>query len=217
MNIKVCGLKSEENINALKQFDIDWMGFIFYKDSPRDVSNEQHLKTLLLDENWQSEIKKVGVFVNMRIHDILHYVHDYHLDYVQLHGNESPEYCQELNSLWSMSSMRKAKIIKAFSIGSAEDFKNVQLYERHCAYFLFDTKGEQAGGNGVTFDWDLLDHYQGITPFILSGGISKTEIPTIKKLTAPQLFGVDINSKFETAPAQKDVKLVKSFAQMLKN
>ncbi|MEM0993671.1 MAG: phosphoribosylanthranilate isomerase [Bacteroidota bacterium] len=217
MNIKVCGLKSEDNINALKQLDLDWMGFIFYEKSPRDVSEEAHLKTALLDENWQSDIKKVGVFVNMRIHDILHYVHDYHLDFVQLHGNERPEYCRELNNLWSMSSMRKAKIIKAFSIGAAEDFEHVQQYERHCAYFLFDTKGEAPGGNGVTFDWKLLDHYQGITPFLLSGGISEAEVPAIKKLTAPQLFGVDINSKFEQAPTIKDVKRIQHFIQMLKN
>ncbi|MEM9886261.1 MAG: phosphoribosylanthranilate isomerase [Bacteroidota bacterium] len=217
MNIKVCGLRKAENIEALKQLEIDWMGFIFYKNSPRDVSQEESLKSLLIDENWASEIKKVGVFVNIRIHDILHYVHDYHLDYVQLHGNESPEYCQELNTLWSMSSMRKAKIIKAFSIATEEDFQYVRTYERHCAYFLFDTKGELPGGNGVTFNWDLLKHYQGITPFLLSGGISEAEVPAIRKLDAPQLFGVDINSKFEISPALKDIEKVKRFVQALKN
>lgn len=215
MKVKICGLRDRANIEDLKKLPIDFMGFIFYPNSPRDVSQDEELKNILDDDHWNSEIKKVGVFVNMQIHDILHYVHDYHLDFVQLHGNESPEYCRELNSLWSISTVKSAKIIKSFSIESAEDFEDIHQYERHCAYFLFDTKGKSPGGNGVTFDWNLLENYKGITPFLLSGGIGEEHAQTIKTIQVPQFSGIDINSKFESKPALKNVKNIKKFLQAL--
>ncbi|MEL6719949.1 MAG: phosphoribosylanthranilate isomerase [Bacteroidota bacterium] len=215
MKVKVCGLRAEENIKQLQKLPIDMMGFIFYKGSPRNMSDQAALKELLADDNWNPEIKKVGVFVNAQIHDVLHEVHDFHLDYVQLHGNESPEYCHELNTLWSISSVRQAKIIKAFSIADAIDFQEVQRYESHCAFFLFDTKGKNPGGNGIHFDWQLLDNYRGITPFLLSGGISEEDVTDLRKLQVPQLYGVDVNSKFEIEPGLKDVKRIEQFVKLL--
>lgn len=215
MVIKVCGLRDEQNIRQLQQLSIDWMGFIFYTDSPRNAGENKDLKSLLDDSTWQSSIKKVGVFVNMQIHDILHYVHDYQLDFVQLHGEESPEYCQELNTLWSISSMRKAKLIKAFAIEDEDDLVRVSAYEKHCAYFVFDTKGDAPGGNGTSFDWSILKAYKGITPFLLSGGIGEKDADKIRKLDLPQLHGVDINSQFEKKSGIKDVNKIQRFAQKL--
>ncbi len=216
MKIKVCGLSVEENIGALKQLPIDFFGFIFYESSKRYVGRKNNLSTLLLDKTWNSTIKKVGVFVDAEIEQVLHCVHDYHLDYVQLHGKESPEYCNELHQIWNFSSLRKAKIIKAFAIGDATDFSVVNAYQTHCQLFIFDTKGEMPGGNGVTFDWSLLKHYQGITPFLLSGGIKEDSVEAIRQLQIPQLVGVDINSKFEIEPALKDVNKIASFIHQLK-
>ncbi|MEM1328289.1 MAG: phosphoribosylanthranilate isomerase [Bacteroidota bacterium] len=216
MIVKVCGLREEQNIRQLQQLPIDWMGFIFYADSPRDASEVEELKSLLAESNWQSDIKKVGVFVNIQIHDILHYVHDYQLDFVQLHGSESPEYCRELNTLWSISSMRKAQVIKAFSIADEDDLAEVSNYERHCAYFIFDTKGAAPGGNGTTFDWSILSNYHGITPFLLSGGIGEDDAERIRQLNFPQLHGVDINSQFEKKPGLKDVASIKRFLKEIK-
>lgn len=216
MKIKVCGLRVEENINALKQLPIDFFGFIFYESSRRYVGKKNKLSALLSDKSWSSAIQKVGVFVDAEIEEVLHYVHDYHLNYVQLHGNESPEYCMELNQIWNFSSLQKAKIIKAFAIGDATDFSVVNTYQTHCQLFIFDTKGEMPGGNGVTFDWSLLKHYQGITPFLLSGGIDKNAVEAIHQLQIPQLVGVDINSKFEIEPALKDVNKIASFIHQLK-
>lgn len=216
MKVKVCGLKEIGNIEALKQLSIDFMGFIFYPKSKRYVGQSEALKSLLQEQNWQSDIKKVGVFVDVEIDEILHTVHDYSLDYVQLHGNESPEYCRELNRIWSISSMRKAKLIKAFAIGDASDFEQVNQYQAHCQLFIFDTKGENKGGNGISFDWDLLKHYSGMIPFLLSGGINESDAQKIRQLNAPQLAGVDINSRFESAPALKDVEKVKQFIANLK-
>lgn len=215
MVIKVCGLRDEQNIRQLQQLAIDWMGFIFYADSPRNAEENDDLKSLLADSTWQSSIKKVGVFVNMQIHDILHYVHDYQLDFVQLHGEESPEYCHELNTLWSISSMRKAKLIKAFSVEDEDDLVRVSAYEKYCAYFVFDTKGAAPGGNGISFDWSILKKYKGITPFLLSGGIAEKDADKIRKLDLPQLYGVDINSQFEKKPGIKDVVKIQRFAQRL--
>lgn len=216
MRIKVCGMRAQENILALKALPLDYMGFIFYKDSKRDVGENETLKTLLADENWQSPIKRVGVFVDAEIDTILHHVHDYSLDFVQLHGHESPEYCREINTLWSVSSMRSAKLIKAFSVGDASDFETVNAYQTHCQLFIFDTKGENPGGNGITFDWSLLSNYQGLIPFLLSGGIDEQHLPQIRQIQAPQLVGVDINSKFELEPALKDVEKVKRFVAQVK-
>jgi phosphoribosylanthranilate isomerase len=215
MIVKVCGLREEQNIRQLQESAVDWMGFIFYADSPRDVSKVNGLKSLLAESNWQSDVKKVGVFVDTQIRDLLHYVHDYQLDFVQLHGNESPEYCQELNTLWRISSMRKAQVIKAFSIADKEDLVEVSKYEKHCSYFVFDTKGEAPGGNGTTFDWSILSNYQGITPFLLSGGIGEDDAERIRQLELPQLHGVDINSRFEKKPGFKDVPKIRRFVRVL--
>lgn len=215
MQVKVCGMRSLENIAAIKALPINYMGFIFYKDSPRNASHAKGLEAALSDENWNSDIKRVGIFVDVEIDAVFHHVHDYNLDYVQLHGSESPEYCRTLLDLWGATSMRSAKLIKAFSIGDASDFDQVQAYETLCSLFIFDTKGINKGGNGTKFDWSLLKHYQGIIPFLLSGGIDETSAEAIRKLPFPQLAGVDINSRFETEPGLKDVTKVQYFLRQL--
>lgn len=216
MKIKVCGMREPDNILAVAQLPIDFIGFILFPDSPRYVGGKGLPQWLEKHEDELGDIERVGVFVNAEVDQILNAVHDYRLDYVQLHGDESPEYCRELQTYWTISSMRSAQIIKVFRVDESFDFEKTQAYERLCAYFLFDTKGKEYGGTGKRFDWSILKKYMGITPYLLSGGIDETMAEEISKLNFKQLEGVDINSRFEEAPARKAVDKVEKFVRALK-
>lgn len=200
MKLKVCGLKYEYNIAELMQLPIDYMGFIFYKKSPRYIDN-------IIEFDFMSsipkQIKKVGVFVNESSNSILNYVAKYDLDFVQLHGNESPETCKELKS--------KVKIIKAFQITETFDFSVLENYLDHVYYFLFDSPTTSYGGSGKSFNWQILEKYIYNIPFILSGGISEEHLEELKKIKNSQLMAIDINSKFETEPGLKNIQQINQF------
>ncbi|HMN90382.1 MAG TPA: phosphoribosylanthranilate isomerase [Saprospiraceae bacterium] len=215
MKIKVCGLNDPVNIESLAYLPIDFMGFIFYKKSPRHVRDGNFRTWIAGSKNVFGKVKRVGVFVNAEIEEILNKVHDFELDYVQLHGEESPEYCREIESFWAASTLRRARFIKAFAVDADFDFARTRAYEGICSLFLFDTKTPQHGGSGVRFDWQLLEKYRGHTPFLLSGGIDEGDAMAIKALDFPQLYGVDVNSRFEIKPGVKDVDKVKRFLEAL--
>lgn len=219
MKIKVCGMRDPENIKAMLDLPIDYMGFIFYENSPRAVKEDSGLKKWLEDHQEKfGDIKRVGVFVNAEIDEILNTVHDYKLDYVQLHGSERPEYCRELLAFYEMSStLREAALIKAFSVDENFDFNQTNPYSGLCKYFLFDTKSAAPGGSGQRFDWALLDRYQGTTPFILAGGIGPEHADNIRRFPHPQLHGVDLNSRFEIEPGLKSVEKIRAFVTTLKS
>lgn len=203
MIIKVCGMRDEENIRKLEKLDIDWIGFIFYADSPRYAGKK--LKYI------PSRIKKVGVFVDQNPQIIRERAEDNHLDVIQLHGGEPPWYCINLKE-------EGYKIIKSFGIDKDGFIPNAQLhaYEGKCDYYLFDTKTELHGGSGKKFNWSKLKDYQGETPFILSGGISPEDADEIKSFSHPKFAGIDINSRFEVAPGSKDIELIKVFIKQLR-
>lgn len=217
MKIKVCGLREIDNIQAIQALGVDYMGFIFHKASPRFAAKNKALPDWLgqqADDFGQTE--RVGVFVNAELDYILNAVHDYRLDWVQLHGNESPGYCQELQLLWSVSTTYKAKLIKAFNIAPNFDFKQTNAYVRTCPLFIFDTAAaNQAGGTGKKWDWSLLDNYQGLTPFLLSGGIGPEDAEAIRQVRHPQLLGVDVNSGFESEAGVKKVDTLARFITAL--
>ena len=189
-------MREAENIDALQGLDVDWMGMIFFKKSARNV-----------EENVDLEILKprVGVFVNETMEVILEKVAAFGLTKLQLHGDESPAFCEALKEQFS------GELIKVFSVGETFDFEKVKPYENLVDYFLFDTKGKQRGGNGVAFDWQILQEYKGKTPFLLSGGIGAKDIDAIKNFHHPRMIGIDLNSKFEISPALKDIKKLKTF------
>ncbi|GHT47810.1 N-(5'-phosphoribosyl)anthranilate isomerase [Bacteroidia bacterium] len=201
LKIKVCGMRSGYSIVEVSQLPIDFMGFIFYEKSPR---YDKDLNVWAVAQIPKS-IQKVGVFVNAAKDTILEAAEKFDLQLVQLHGNESPEFCNALNK----------DIIKAFSIASEADFARCSEYESVCKYFLFDTKTPQYGGSGKKFDWQILSAYEGKTPFFLSGGIAPEDAEAIKQLNFPQLCAVDLNSRFETEPGFKDVEALKGFIQGL--
>ncbi|MEL7221458.1 MAG: phosphoribosylanthranilate isomerase, partial [Bacteroidota bacterium] len=218
MIIKTCGLREPNNITAISTLPVDWIGLIFYDKSPRYMADRADLQQYLADPSVElAKKKRVGVFVNEPFDRLLERIHDYELDYVQLHGGESAVYCETLQSLFESSSMRSAQIIKAFRVSNAFDFGITIDFEPYCSYFIFDTKGISYGGTGHKFDWDILTRYQGLTPFLLSGGIGPDDANEIKAFQHDAFVGVDLNSKFEVEPGLKDsVKLGQFLSALIK-
>lgn len=199
MIVKVCGMREAENICAVEALGVDWMGFIFWEHSARCVSQPP----AYLPE----KAKMAGVFVDAPISTVLEKVNTFRLDIVQLHGQEQPDYLCRLREELG----ERIAIVKAFSIASRHDLLPASDYEGLADYFLFDTKAQLAGGNGTKFDWDVLAHYNGSTPFLLSGGIGPDDASRLSAFNHPRLAGIDLNSRFEDAPARKNVELLKQF------
>ena len=149
--IKVCGMREAQNIRDVESLQkVDMIGFIFYPKSPRYIYE--------LPAYLPVHARRVGVFVNEDKDVITMYADRFGLEYIQLHGKESPEYCQSLRT-------SGLKIIKAFSVARPKDLNRVSEYEKTCNLFLFDTKCEQYGGSGNQFDWNILHTYNGQVPF----------------------------------------------------
>ena len=199
-------MREADNIRQVEALGIDWLGFIFWPKSSRFV----HERPAYLPAN----AKRVGVFVDADIEVVRETAAAYCLDIIQLHGKESPAYIKQLRNLCSD---HVAVIVKAFNIATLEDLKQTEPYEGITDYFLFDTKAKMVGGNGTQFDWTVLNDYQGNTPFILSGGIGPDDAENVKAFHHPMLAGIDLNSRFETVPAHKDVNLLRTFIETIKN
>lgn len=136
---------------------------------------------------------------------------DYRLDILQLHGNESPAIIRELRNSVARQVRQDIKIMKAISIGNADDMQTFRRYEDCVDLFLFDTRCETSGGSGRQFDWTIINAYDGNRPFLLSGGIGPDDASRVMQVHHPMMLGIDINSKFETAPACKDAEAVRRF------
>lgn len=204
MKLKVCGMRYTDNIRAVAAIEPDYLGFIFFEGSSRYVSESiPKLPTVL---------KKAGVFVNATYDTIVKKINTYDLQAVQLHGDESPEFCKSIQAL-------NIEVIKVFSIKNEFNFELLRPFEPVCDFFLFDTKGPLAGGNGYYFDWSVLEKYPSKKPYFLSGGIGLESIEALqefKKSTAAiYCYAIDVNSQFEIAPAQKNKKLLEKFKQLL--
>lgn len=204
-------MKFPENIQEIEKLEPDYLGFIFYERSPRNFSGE----IPVLNEN----IKKTGVFVDASAEFILEKIQTHQLQAVQLHGSEPPELCSALQS-------QKVEVLKVFSVGENFNFQELKKYEGKVNLFLFDTKGKEKGGNGKLFDWEILKKYNSETPFLLSGGIGLEQTQKIKELREffiseekqHLFYGIDVNSRFESAPGFKkiaDLKKLKKELQKL--
>ena len=194
MIIKVCGMRDAQNIRDIESLGVDWIGMIFWPKSKRYVAE--------VPSYLPGHLKKVGVFVDSTLDDILQHISDYQLDIIQLHGQESPDFAKAL---------KPHTIIKAFNIEKADDLLQTEKYEGIADYFLFDTKGKMVGGNGQKFDWSVLTAYQGKTPFLLSGGIGPEDAGSVKSFHHPRCIGIDLNSRFESEPGFKDINQLKTF------
>ncbi len=208
MNIKVCGITDMKQLQQLDGLDIEFAGLIFYPESPRYVGDKLSKKEV---KKADFDLRKVGVFVNPELIDVLDAIDEYGLDVVQLHGDESAEMCDDLSS--------EVEVIKAFRITGDEDIDElVAPYDAVCDYYLFDTGGlkESFGGTGQQFDWNILSKAKIEKPFFLSGGIGVEDLARVKVFKHPDLFGVDVNSKFESAPGIKDMSKILQLKMAMK-
>jgi len=204
LQLKICGLKDPENILEVISLKPDYIGFIFYPESKRYVADlsPEFLHTL------PSNVKKTGVFVNEQLNEVKRIVKAYDLNAIQLHGEESPEYCKLLSEL-------NVEIIKAFGIDEGFDFSVLTAYLSVIDYYLFDTQTPKHGGSGKTFDWSLLQQYKLALPYFLSGGIGLESLEAIKSIDDHRLFAIDVNSRFELSPGIKDLNKLRNLKQLL--
>ncbi|TCK66876.1 phosphoribosylanthranilate isomerase [Winogradskyella wandonensis] len=217
MKLKICGMKYQENIKAVAALHPDYLGFIFYDKSSRFFDGKI--------PQLPNSIKKVGVFVNESLDKVINLVEKHNLQAVQLHGNESPEYCTKLKTFChaelDSASHQKIELIKVFSIKNSFNFDILKPYEGIVDYFLFDTKGKLPGGNGYTFNWDVLKNYPSTTPYFLSGGIGLNEVEKIKAFkkspASKYCYAVDVNSKFELEPGLKNINELEKFKYELQH
>jgi phosphoribosylanthranilate isomerase len=205
VKLKICGMKETENITEISALQPDYLGFIFWEKSKRNM-------TLDAIPELPETIKKVGVFVDASIQEIAAKINQYQLDVIQLHGNESVIFCRNVKKLG-------VEVIKVFSMNSNFNFSLVKEYVLAVDYFLFDTKGKLPGGNGVTFDWKILENYHCDTPYFLSGGIGTTEIDGLKEFlkspAAKKCYAIDVNSRFEKKPGIKNKIKLQKFKKLL--
>lgn len=202
--LKVCGLKYPANVAAVAALPVDMLGFIFAPKSPRYAP-------LALDAAQLRglPVAKVGVFVDEAPAVIRRTALHFGLTAVQLHGQESVADCAALAEAG-------LPVLKAFGVGEQLDFEQLAAYAPHCAYFVFDTAGPAAGGNGVSFDWTLLRAYDLPTPYLLAGGLGPDNAASLRELRLPGLAGFDVNSRVEQAPGLKDLALLQSFISELR-
>jgi len=206
MRIKVCGMTQAEQVDQLAELGVTFAGMIFYPKSPRYVF--KHMTTTEIRKITQ--INKVGVFVNATVEEVLHMVDECRLHMVQLHGDESPKYCEKIADYVS--------VVKAFRMSENDSVDwMIRPYMEMCDMFMFDTMGAGYGGTGKKFDWSMLNNVEVGKPFFLSGGIELGDGEKLKEFAkepvAKALFAVDINSKFEIGPGVKDMNKVKEFCK----
>ena len=198
-------MKETENIKEISALNPDYLGFIFWKKSKRNMTLDSIPELL-------ETTKKVGVFVDASIQEIAAKINQYQLDVIQLHGNESVIFCKNIKKF-------DVEVIKVFSISNSFDFTTIKEFVPFVDYFLFDTKGKLPGGNGITFDWKLSENYPYEKPFFLSGGIGKTEVDALKDFfktdVAQKCIAIDVNSRFETKPAYKSEIKLRKFKKLL--
>lgn len=219
MKVKVCGMKFKENMSKVAALGPDYMGFIFWKPSKRHFTGTA--------DKIPNTVKRVGVFVDASIDEVLGKIDAFDLDIIQLHGKEDTMYCAQLQKELNARLLETTKtpnkgieVIKVFSILDTFDFSILAGYEPFCNYFLFDTKGKLPGGNGYAFNWEVLNQYPSHTPFFLSGGIGPDEIEKLQEFiqspASAHCHAIDVNSKFEIEPGIKSIDPLSTFIKTIK-
>ncbi|GAC1441453.1 MAG: phosphoribosylanthranilate isomerase [Sediminibacterium sp.] len=212
MRVKVCGMTIAEQVLQLDGMGVEFAGFIFYPKSPRYVL--RHLPAAEIKKLKGDHINKVGVFVNASIEEVLHTVDTCGLHLVQLHGDETPRYCEKIADY--------VGVIKAFRLRENDNVLwKVKDYHDVADMFLFDTEGAGGyGGTGRKFNWDVLKGLDIRKSFFLSGGIQPDDTSLLqafaKEPVAKDLFSIDVNSRFELSPGIKDMEKLQSFVAAIK-
>jgi len=222
MKIKVCGMRDGENIRQVSELGVDYIGMIFWDKSPRNVTMKPTYAGIIPDVCRQEtsckevgKVKKVGVFVDEMAQNIITRVVNYELDVIQMHGHEEPTLIRNLRRTIDPDLRPGIQIWKAISIVDRDSVAIYKQYEDCVDAFVFDTKCTCVGGSGQQFDWSVLENYDGIRPFLLSGGIGPDDAARIRDFKHPKMMGIDLNSRFETEPGMKNVELLKQFLTQL--
>jgi len=206
MKLKICGMKYQENSEEIASLQPDYLGFIFYKKSKRYFDGEI--------PDLPKSIKKVGVFVDENEEVVSEKIRKYQLDSIQLHGDETPEFCNQFYK-------KQVEVIKVFSVDNHFDFSRLNEYENVCDYFLFDTKGKQKGGTGIKFNWRILERNKSVKPYFLSGGIGLDDADSIKlnlkNGVLRNCMAIDVNSRFESKSGLKNKEELKKFKELIIN
>jgi phosphoribosylanthranilate isomerase len=210
MRIKVCGMTLPEQVNALDDIGVDFAGFIFYPKSPRYIGNKISPEKM---KQIKGRIAKVGVFVNMPYEEMMKTVDEYRLDMVQLHGDETPFFCEKVANY--------VTVIKAFRLSDNDPIDWItRPFHDSSDMFMFDTMGAGYGGTGKKFDWNVLKGASIDKLFFLSGGIEPGDEEKLKEFTneeiGKRMFSVDINSKFEVSAGVKDIDKIRAFVKTIK-
>lgn len=227
-------MRDGQNIRQVAALGVDWIGMIFWDKSPRNVTMVPSYAGIIPDRAPASSVpgdfpaggpKRVGVFVDEMAQNIITRVVNFQLDLVQLHGHETPTLIRNLRATLDPDIRPGVKFIKAISVGSRDDIATYMDYEDCVDYFLFDTRATVPagsptgsalpGGSGQQFDWSVLADYVGETPFLLSGGIGPDDAERVRAFHHPKCIGIDLNSKFEDAPALKNIQKLKTFLEQL--
>lgn len=206
MIVKVCGMRESDNIRALDEMGcVHWMGFIFHPASPRYVDS--------VPKYLPQNARRVGVFVNATVECVCSRQKRFALDVIQLHGNESAEYCKTLR----MALPEGTGIIKTIAVENADDLVVCSEYEGVADFLLFETKCKEHGGSGRKFNWHILSNYHGRMPFLLTGGIGPEDACRVREFRHPMFVGIDLNSRFECRPGVKDITAVSNFCRIMNN
>ena len=209
----------KHNLAEVAQLEPDYLGFIFYIKSPRDITKHEDLN---MNTHISEKTKRVGVFVKASVKFILDKIESHNLDVIQLHGDENPDFVRslshEISAIFDVTK-RDIAIWKVFSIKDKFNFADLEPYETYADAFLFDTKGKEKGGNGFTFDWSVLKDYPSNTPIILSGGIGLDNVEKLQQIQKTKLpiHAIDVNSKFEIEPGLKDIARLQQFIKEFEN
>ena len=205
LQIKVCGMRNTVNIEQVADQKLNYLGYIFFAPSPRGVKFGDELF-------FPDNVIPVAVVVNESLEFIHELQSKYGFTHIQLHGKETPAFCLQCKDLG-------LTVFKAFSVSEESDFEQVKSYEGAIDFALYDTKGDKVGGNGVQFNWTLLQAHPLNVPFFLSGGIGEQDAVSVQEafIQFPLMIGVDVNSKFEIEPGLKDEKAVGRFVRELRN
>ena len=208
MKIKICGIKSKENLFCCEDNNVDFYGMIFYTKSPRNISVDQALKLQSTSKNMN--IKGVGVFVDENLDNLKNLILRLNLNYIQLHGTEDFDYIEKIKS-------KNLKIIKKISIGSEKDLIDLEKF-KNADYYLFDYKpeiNELPGGNAKSFDWNIIKNKKIIKPWFLSGGINTDNIVVIKSQIEP--YAIDLSSSMEKKLGIKENENINNFMEKFYN
>jgi len=201
--VKICGITTPDAIEAAQA--ADYLGFIFFAASPRNLTPKQAAGLMRL-----TQLPTVAVMVDPSDHFIESLLQDITPDYIQLHGNEPPARVQHIRDHF------RIPVIKAFPLCAKDDLAQVSAYGDAAEMFLFDAKAAKGlpGGNGITFDWNILAGGHFAKPWFLSGGLRADNVEEAVRISGARLL--DVSSSLESAPGIKDPEMVRSFIQKVK-